>query len=103
MGIEELKVIMNALSGMGAEAKEAFIWYLVLAKALPEVIHGFVFLVGIGVLFYIGLKIIKAVVLCDTAAMALENIKDVAGFDCWSTPKDIADEVIKFIKEHKGK
>lgn len=35
MNLEQLQLIMNTLSQMGEQGKEAFIWWLVLDKALP--------------------------------------------------------------------
>ena len=36
MNIEQLQLILNALSTMGVEAKGAFIWFLVFDKDLPD-------------------------------------------------------------------
>lgn len=35
--MEELKLILQMLQGLGETAKEAFVWYLVLDRALPPV------------------------------------------------------------------
>lgn len=35
--MEELKLVVEALTGLGAQAKEAFIWWLVFDKLIPPV------------------------------------------------------------------
>ena len=36
--MEELKLIVEAISGLGADGKEAFIYYLLSAEVLPYVV-----------------------------------------------------------------
>lgn len=54
---EELKMILEALTSLGANGKEAFIWWLLLKYAL----HYFVVLVLILAAAFIGARIILAI------------------------------------------
>lgn len=36
--MEELKLVIEALTGLGAQAKEAFIWWMVFDKLLPSLV-----------------------------------------------------------------
>lgn len=48
--MEELKLIMQTLMGLGETAKEGFIWYLVITKLIPALEWG----AGIGSLIWVG-------------------------------------------------
>ena len=47
MTTEQLQMILNAMQGLGLEGKQAFIWWLVLDKALP--VFGWLATFGMGV------------------------------------------------------
>ncbi|SOY65612.1 hypothetical protein CBM2586_B10207 [Cupriavidus phytorum] len=38
MGIEELKLVLQTLSGLADGAKEGFIWWLIVTEVLPRVV-----------------------------------------------------------------
>ncbi len=57
MNIEELKLILNAISSLGEQGKEAFLWYMA-ANTIPSFLlwAGF-----IGLLFFVAKQVFKMV------------------------------------------
>lgn len=69
--MEELKLILQTMSSLGGEAKEAFIWWLVFDKLVPAVC----FLTGLLAALWITLKI---VMVCSYER-ELQLIRDAMG------------------------
>ena len=74
MSTEQLQMILNAMQGLGLEGKQAFIWWLVLDKALPVV--GWL-LTLVGILYFS-----KAVIQHVSAQSYLSRIKDDLRIGC---------------------
>lgn len=70
--MEELKLIVDMIQSLGGEAKQAFIWYLVITKGL----HFIALMTLFGVLAYIAHRIINAVRDNTDTALAFRAIVD---------------------------
>jgi len=76
MGIEELKLVLQTLSGLGEAAKDGFIWWLVVAEVLPRAL----FLLGLSAVLVAIWKIVRMIL--DFYAMESSSekaVKDIAG------------------------
>lgn len=71
---EQLQMILTALQSLGAESKDAFIWWLVLDKGLP--VLGW--LMAFSGLLWLALKVISAV----SAASHMAKLRDEMGIGC---------------------
>ena len=98
MNAEELKMILEALQSLGANSKDAFIWWLVLKYGSGLLTALMMLCAAIG----IPALILRAVGRSSSRAKALEGIAEIVGVDfkAWreyefagQRPEDVANAV----------
>ena len=91
--MEELKVIMDALSTMGAEAKEAFIWWIIIRYLVLYVLT----FIGCTFVVDLGAKLLHDVI---SEKQTIDDIAAAAGF---TTPLLLRERkaIVKYIKDGK--
>lgn len=76
MGVEELKLVLQTLSGLADGAKEGFIWWLLVTEVFPRLIVVFC----VGLLVTLAWKIAHLVADYNTTESRLEKaVTDIAG------------------------
>lgn len=104
MNTEELKMIMDALSSLGANGKEAFIWWMVISYG-SKIVLGLMVLAGV-----IGIPwvITKAVALHCARGRALQEIGRLVGVRYWPgseypSPGERIEDIVSAATERMGK
>ncbi|WP_159086649.1 hypothetical protein [Burkholderia sp. NRF60-BP8] len=107
MGIDELKVIIQALAGLADGAKEGFIWWMVIEGALPKLLLA---LFGAGVLgtgIYVAKLLVRHAASANNAESAIRQISKIVGTDiygsCWMSASEVARVVDAVSKLAQGK
>lgn len=73
MDIEQLKLVIEAVQQLGAQGKEAFIWWVVLDKALP----GVVWLITLPCLMAVIYWLIRGIQSANADELRLRQLRDV--------------------------
>lgn len=82
MNTEELKMVLEAISSLGAAGKEAFIWWLAL-KYGSSLVSMFLISAVAVVIAYMVLRLVKT---CNRSDQAVRNLAarlGVTNFDTW--------------------
>ena len=94
MDIENLKLIINALNELGANSKEAFMWWLVLT-------YGSTYLFGL-IWSFIAIYIIRSVYYLINGISQIEQLKKAIGVYRFLSKREF-DKVCEVLKEHYNK
>lgn len=94
--MEELKLIMQTLAGLGETAKEGFIWWLVIDKLVPSVLWGCFAgsLVALGA--YIARHVFTSMREEAEATKAIKTIRGILGVYSYPNPQQDARILDKF-------
>jgi len=79
MDIEQLKLVLETVQQLGAQGKEAFIWWIVLDKVLP--VLGW--LITFAGLMTVGFWVIRAVQSANEDAARLKQLRDALLDSCY--------------------
>jgi hypothetical protein len=91
MDIDALREIITAVQGLGGDAKEAFVWYLVLTY-LPGYVLGAVWTCG-------GLVVLFRLVGILRGLAGIEAMREAAGVSiCWGSGE--WQKALRIIREH---
>jgi hypothetical protein len=104
MSTEELKMIMDALSSLGANGKEAFIWWMIVSYG-SRVVLGLMLLTGAVGIPYV---ITKAIAAHSSRGRALQTIGEAVGvkFYPWAeyhSPGERIEDVVNNVRRLSGK
>lgn len=70
MDIEQLKLITETLSSLGAEAKTVAIWWMVLDKVLPLI-------ATVTSIWLVGTISVRVIIACSSADRAMRQLRDL--------------------------
>jgi hypothetical protein len=91
--MEELKIILEAINGLGADAKIAFIIYMLIKYLAHYIIVGGIFISA----FIVAYKLIRPIILYQEF---INNIKAIMGFNGLFINAE-AKEVLYALKQYK--
>ncbi|MBU9261989.1 hypothetical protein KTD13_16660 [Burkholderia multivorans] len=108
MGVDELKLIIQALAGLADGAKEGFIWWLVIEGAMPKLLLA---LFGAGVLgvgVYVAKLVYRHASSTESSETAVRQIARLVGKEIYGSwiPRGeaagIVDAVAKALRQKDG-
>lgn len=103
--MEELKLVMQTLAGLGATAKEGFIWWLIVDSALPKILLSAFGGALIWVIYQIALMVARDSTLDKNCANAVKEIAGELGVNIYGphySPSEIR-LVIEAVKRIKNR
>jgi hypothetical protein len=106
MGIDEIKLIIQALAGLADGAKEGFIWWLIIEGALPKILLAMFGAGFIGAVIYIAKMIIRYNSSSDSAAAGIRQISRIVGqnlYGSYLSPSEVHSVVDAVSKAILGK
>ncbi len=92
MDIESLREIITAVQGLGGDAKEAFIWYLIIQNAATWV-------VSIGLTFA-GVRLLCWLTACARDMLLQKRLREAAGLEGTFWRADGEAKLLRIVREH---
>lgn len=106
MGVDELKLIIQALAGLADGAKEGFIWWLVIEGALPKLLLAAFGAGVIGAVIYIAKMIVRHASSSESAITGMRQISRIVGqnlYGSYLSPSEVHSVVDAVSKAILGK
>lgn len=92
MGIDEIKLIIQALAGLADGAKEGFIWWLVIEGAMPKLLLAMFGAGFLGAAIYIAKLVARHASSSNHCEIGMRQISKIVGqdlYDGWISASEV--------------